>query len=118
MQTRVVCTLHLLGEADSSNIIHLPLPSDGSAPKLQLTNNANRNDGFERYAERLPTPGVTPSDLWPTGLPSEIRAGWAKDIPGVRRCQEWTTDLIAELVKRELLPAAAIEVARTAPRRR
>ena len=37
-----------------------------------------------------------------------------EDIPGMKRCQEWTSELINDLVKEGVLPKSALEVLDTA----
>ena len=37
-----------------------------------------------------------------------------EDIPGMKRCQEWTSELINDLVKERVLPESALEVLDTA----
>jgi len=74
------------------------------------TNNLNKNDQFEKEAGKLAAPRVASSDVMPKGTVSEVAAALQHDIPGMRRCQEWTMDYIAALVKAGLLPDEAMNV--------
>jgi hypothetical protein len=79
-------------------------------PVVNITHTLNKDDKFENRASRLQAPGIAPAHLRPTGTVTQMKAGWAKDIDGVRRCQEWTTDFINDLVKQKLLPETALTV--------
>ncbi|KAF8878593.1 hypothetical protein CPB84DRAFT_1828586 [Gymnopilus junonius] len=94
--------LFLLGTTDSSNIVDITEPSG--------TTDLNKNDKFEKVAARLDVPRAASSNVMPTGTVSEIAAALQHDIPGMRRCQEWTMDYIAALVKDGLLPDEAMNV--------
>ncbi|RDB23607.1 hypothetical protein Hypma_009134 [Hypsizygus marmoreus] len=100
---------HLLGETDASNIVDGEIADPNNITQHE-TDTLNAADKFENRASRLPAPGVASAHLWPKGTPTQITAGWARDIPDVRRCQEWTTDFIVDLVTQGLLPETALVV--------
>ncbi|KAG6810391.1 hypothetical protein H0H92_012074 [Tricholoma furcatifolium] len=78
--------LFLLGTTDASNIIDIAEPT--------RTTSLNKDDKFEKVASTV----------------SAVVAALQRDIPGMRRCQEWTMDYIKALVKAGLLPDDAIVV--------
>ncbi|GLB43421.1 hypothetical protein LshimejAT787_1303220 [Lyophyllum shimeji] len=105
--SRSVSTLHLLGETDATNIVDAPV-TDPNNLSILVVDDLNRADRFEDRASRHPPPRIAP-DMIPTGTPSQVRLALWKDIPGMRRCQEWTSDFIDDLVKQGLLPESALE---------
>jgi hypothetical protein len=108
-KSRANCSIHLLGETDAANIVDAENTA-GTSPTLNITHTLSKDDKFENRASHLEAPGIAPANLWPTGTVTQMMAGWAKDIDGVRRCQEWTTNLIDDLVKQRLLPETALAV--------
>jgi len=113
--------VYFLGETDAANIVD----AESADPTLttttaaaaaaatfrqQTTDVLNKADKFENRASRMPAPGIAPAHLRPAGTVSEVVAGWSRDIPGVRRCQEWTGELIDDLVGQGLLPESALAV--------
>lgn len=113
-KTKAAVTKHLLGVTAAANIVDHVIPSGTTAPVMTVTDELNAADKFENRASLIPAPGIAPGSLWPTGKPSEIRAGWGKEIPGVKRCQEWTTELIEDLIKQGLLPKDALIIVQAA----
>lgn len=100
-------TFHLLGETDATNIVDAEI-ADPNKIGMEVTKDLNKADKFENRASRLRAPGIVPQSLRPTGTVSQQAAGWAKDIPGAKRCQEWTSELIDDLVRQKLLPDSAL----------
>ena len=100
--------MHLLGETDTSNIVDAEITDPNNVPTLKETTDLNKSDKFEDRASLLRAPGIVPQNFRPTGTLSQQTAGWAQDIPGVKRCQEWTSELIDDLVKQKLLPDSAL----------
>ncbi|KDR83881.1 hypothetical protein GALMADRAFT_219710 [Galerina marginata CBS 339.88] len=107
-KTRGKYTFHLLGETDAANVVDAKI--DPSHIALHVTSALNKADKFEDRAGRIQEPGIAPEHLRPKGTVKQVVAGWAQDIPGVKRCQEWTTELIHDLVKQGLLPETALAV--------
>jgi hypothetical protein len=104
-KTRAKYSIHLRGETDAAG-------TSGS-PTQVITDTLNKFDKFENRASGTQAPGIASANLRPTGTVTQMNAGWAKDIDGVRRCQEWTTDLINDLVKQRLLPQTALAARET-----
>ena len=50
----------------------------------------------------------------PKGTVKQVILALWEDIPGMKRCQEWTSELINDLVKERVLPESALEVLDTA----
>lgn len=94
--------LFLLGTTDSSNIVDVTEPTK--------TTDLNKDDKFEKVAGKLDAPRAASREVMPTGSVSRVAAALQHDIPGMRRCQEWTMDYIAALVKAGLLSDEAMNV--------
>ena len=102
---------YLLGETDSANVIDKPqLEADGS---IYVTEDLNKADRFENLANRHPPPKVA-TEMIPKGTFRQVNHALREDIPGMKRCQEWTSELINDLVKERVLPESALEVLDTA----
>ncbi|KAF8069948.1 hypothetical protein FPV67DRAFT_1485569 [Lyophyllum atratum] len=103
-------TMHLLGETDAANVVDAAIKSDSIPQESTFT--LNRADKFEDRASRLAAPGGVPAHLMPAegSTVKETLAYWAQDIPGIKRCQEWTCELIDDLVAQEFLPQTALAV--------
>ncbi|KAF8953776.1 hypothetical protein BDZ97DRAFT_1678839 [Flammula alnicola] len=106
--SRTPFTLHLLGETDAANIVDAPVTDPHNIPML-VVDDLNRADSFENRANRHPPPRIA-SGMIPTGTVSQVILALWRDIPGMRRCQEWTSDFIDDLVEQGLLPESALEV--------
>ena len=100
---------YLLGETDSANVIDQP-QADGS---IYVTEDLNKADRFENLANRHPPPRVA-TEMIPKGTFRQVNHALREDIPGMKRCQEWTSELINDLVKERVLPESALEVLDTA----
>ena len=100
---------YLLGETDSANVIDQP-QADGS---IYVTEDLNKADRFENLANRHPPPKVA-TEMIPKGTFRQVNHALREDIPGMKRCQEWTSELINDLVKERVLPESALEVLDTA----
>ena len=100
---------YLLGETDSANVIDKP-QADGS---IYVTEDLNKADRFENLANRHPPPKVA-TEMIPKGTFRQVNHALREDIPGMKRCQEWTSELINDLVKERVLPESALEVLDTA----
>ena len=100
---------YLLGETDSANVIDQP-QADGS---IYVTEDLNKADRFENLANRHPPPKVA-TEMIPKGTFRQVNHALREDIPGMKRCQEWTSELINDLVKEGVLPESALEVLDTA----
>ena len=100
---------YLLGETDSANVIDQP-QVDGS---IYVTEDLNKADRFENLANRHPPPKVA-TEMIPKGTFRQVNHALREDIPGMKRCQEWTSELINDLVKERVLPESALEVLDTA----
>ena len=100
---------YLLGETDSANVIDKP-QADGS---IYVTEDLNKADRFENLANRHPPPRVA-TEMIPKGTFRQVNHALREDIPGMKRCQEWTSELINDLVKEGVLPESALEVLDTA----
>ncbi|KIM36321.1 hypothetical protein M413DRAFT_291446 [Hebeloma cylindrosporum] len=96
--------LYLLGETDASNVVDAE--GDG---KMKVVFEFNKADRFEDVANGHPPP-VVDSALIPTGTVSEVTLALWYDIPGMKRCQEWASEFIDDVVKQGLLPESAVEV--------
>ncbi|KAF5385049.1 hypothetical protein D9615_001001 [Tricholomella constricta] len=95
-------SLFLLGTTDASNVVDIT--------ESTKTTDLNKNDKFEKVVAKLNAPPAASSEVMPTGTVSEVAAALQHDIPGMRRCQEWTMEYIAALVKAGLLPDEAMNV--------
>ncbi|KAF5313883.1 hypothetical protein D9619_013027 [Psilocybe cf. subviscida] len=91
--------LFLLGTTDASHIIEVAEPTK--------TTDMNKNDKFEEVASKLKAPRAASRDVMPIGTVSQVTAALQHDIPGMRRCQEWTMGYIDALIKADLLPNEA-----------
>ena len=100
---------YLLGETDAANIVEQP-EMDGN---FYVTNDLNNADRIEHLANRRPPPIISP-DMIPKGTLRQVNLALWEDIPGLKRCQEWTSELISDLVKEGVLPESALEVLDTA----
>ena len=100
---------YLLGETDSANVIDQP-QADGS---IYVTEDLNKADRFENLANSHPPPKVAP-EMIQKGTFRQVNHALREDIPGMKRCQEWTSELINDLVKERVLPESALEVLDTA----
>ncbi|PPQ81052.1 hypothetical protein CVT25_014583 [Psilocybe cyanescens] len=93
-------SLFLLGTTDSTNVVDIT--------KYSYTTDLNKNDKFEKVATTVQAPRTASSNLMPMGTVSEVTGALQHDIPGIHRCQEWTVDYMAALVKAGLLPDEAM----------
>ena len=100
---------YLLGETDATNIVEKP-EMDG---KIYVTDDLNNADRFENLANRHPPPRVA-TGLIPKGTVRQVTLALWEDIPGMKRCQEWTSEFINDLVKKGVLPEFALEALDTA----
>ena len=100
---------YLLGETDAANIVEQPETDEN----IYVTNDLNNADRFENLANRHPPPIIAP-DMIPKGTLRQVGLALWADIPGMKRCQEWTSELISDLVKEGVLPESALEVLDTA----
>ena len=101
--------MYLLGETDATNVVDQP-ETDGS---INVTEDLNKADRFENLANRHPPPRVA-TGIIPKGTVRQVILALWEDIPGMKRCQEWTSELINDLVKEGVLPESALEVLDTA----
>ena len=105
--------MYLLGETDATNVVDHPETDGNITSNVNVTEDLNKADRFENLANRHP-PLRAATGMIPKGTVKQVILALWEDIPGMERCQEWTSELINDLVKRGVLPKSALEVLDTA----